>query len=291
MIDSAKQAAWEQFCDRLDALDIDPYSPDVPEGHPHRKDVDAIVAEYEEATKVKPPLPPNWEGYAPSEPIDSLPGLAEYLALEWKKIIAWEIADGPTNFAAVSDASQAIRNAFRVLSWLGMDDRPQRPILPQSLREAKQQLDDLERWVRIKHRSGWEPSPRRTTARPKKTSKRRRQTTAKSIKEGSQKPDRAANSLSDNSLYLPEEVSLKQAAEILGVSKDTVLKLKNEGVLQVRNAAPPTSSRPVYRFKLESVTAYRTAYVQEVPSSRRRTEPKRHTSKTCKQFRHFHHDD
>lgn len=47
---------------------------------------------------------------------------------------------------------------------------------------------------------------------------------------------------------------------ILGVSKDTVLKLRAAGLLEFRNAAPPGSSRPVYRYPLESVVRLRTGY-------------------------------
>jgi hypothetical protein len=47
---------------------------------------------------------------------------------------------------------------------------------------------------------------------------------------------------------LPTEVSTAEAARILGVSKNTVLKLKAAGLLEYRNMAPPDSSRPVYAY-------------------------------------------
>lgn len=62
---------------------------------------------------------------------------------------------------------------------------------------------------------------------------------------------------------LPREVSTDEAAIILGVSKDTVLKLRSSGLLPFRNAAPPGSSRPAYRIPLESVIRLRTTYDTE----------------------------
>lgn len=62
---------------------------------------------------------------------------------------------------------------------------------------------------------------------------------------------------------LPREVSTEEAAIILGVSKDTVLKLRSSGVLPFRNAAPPGSTRPAYRFPLEAVVKLRMTYDTE----------------------------
>jgi len=69
----------------------------------------------------------------------------------------------------------------------------------------------------------------------------------------------------DRKMELPKEVSTQEAAEILGVSKDTVLRLKKAGQLEYRNAAPPGSARPVYRFTLRSVVELRTTYTRDVP--------------------------
>jgi excisionase family DNA binding protein len=65
---------------------------------------------------------------------------------------------------------------------------------------------------------------------------------------------------------LPREVSTEEAAVILGVSKDTVLKLRSSGLLPFRNAAPPGSTRPAYRFPLEAVVRLRTTYDTEEPT-------------------------
>src|SRR5215472_5208034 len=64
------------------------------------------------------------------------------------------------------------------------------------------------------------------------------------------------------------EVRTPEAAKILGVSKDTVLKLREAGVLPFRNAAPPGSTRPVFRFPLDAVLKLRGGYHTEVPAPR-----------------------
>jgi hypothetical protein len=61
-------------------------------------------------------------------------------------------------------------------------------------------------------------------------------------------------------LNLPEEVTTQQAATILGCSKHTVLRYLQEGLLEWRNAAPPSSNRPVFRFTLRSVLELRLDY-------------------------------
>jgi hypothetical protein len=61
-------------------------------------------------------------------------------------------------------------------------------------------------------------------------------------------------------LALPEEVSTQQASEILGCCKHTVLQFLDDGLLEWRNAAPPSSNRPVFRFTLRSVLQLRLAY-------------------------------
>lgn len=65
---------------------------------------------------------------------------------------------------------------------------------------------------------------------------------------------------------MPREVSTDEAAVILGVSKDTVLKVRSSGLLPFRNAAPPDSSRPASRFPLEAVVRLRTTYNTDEPT-------------------------
>ncbi len=90
---------------------------------------------------------------------------------------------------------------------------------------------------------------------------------------------------------LPKEVSTEQAAKILGVSKDTVLKLKSQGVLEYRNTAPPGSSRPVFAFTLASVTEVRTAYERDEPLPRRPHEPQRRRARGQKTYKHLNLED
>jgi hypothetical protein len=71
-------------------------------------------------------------------------------------------------------------------------------------------------------------------------------------------PDATANLI--DRLDLPEEVSSQEAAAILGCCKHTVLQYLEEGLLERRNIAPPSSDRPVYRITLRSVTELRLGY-------------------------------
>ena len=64
-------------------------------------------------------------------------------------------------------------------------------------------------------------------------------------------------------LELPAELSLSEAARVLGVDKKTVLRYVRDGVLEWRDIAPPSSSRPTYRIKLESALKLRTGYRSE----------------------------
>jgi len=67
-------------------------------------------------------------------------------------------------------------------------------------------------------------------------------------------------------LDLPEEVSTQEAAKILGCCKHTVLQYMEAGLLEWRNAAPPSSARPVFRFTLRSVLDIRLAYKKGSPT-------------------------
>jgi hypothetical protein len=71
---------------------------------------------------------------------------------------------------------------------------------------------------------------------------------------------------------LPPEVSLAEAARIANCDKKTVIRYLRDGVLEWRNIAPPSSSRPTYRIKLESVLALRTAYRACSPNLERHRE-------------------
>lgn len=45
------------------------------------------------------------------------------------------------------------------------------------------------------------------------------------------------------------------------------MKFKDAGLLEYRNLAPPTSSRPLFRFRLESVVNLRTGYQADTQAS------------------------
>jgi hypothetical protein len=61
-------------------------------------------------------------------------------------------------------------------------------------------------------------------------------------------------------LELPEEVGTLEAARILGCCRHTVLQLLADGLLEWRNAAPVSSSRPQFRLTLRSVLQLRLTY-------------------------------
>jgi hypothetical protein len=75
-------------------------------------------------------------------------------------------------------------------------------------------------------------------------------------------------------LDLPEEINVKDAADILGVNPKTVLGYITEGVLPARNVALPSSKRPLWRLKLRDVMALRTGYVRHEPPPRNNGHPK-----------------
>ena len=89
---------------------------------------------------------------------------------------------------------------------------------------------------------------------------------------------------------LPREVSTEEAATILGLSKDTVLKLRAAGMLEFRNAAPPGSSRPVYRFLLESVVRLRTSYETDEPTPEIPRQPTRRAVKGKRKYKYIDYD-
>jgi hypothetical protein len=90
---------------------------------------------------------------------------------------------------------------------------------------------------------------------------------------------------------LPKEVSTAEAASILGVSKDTVLKLKAAGLLEYRNTAPPDSFRPVFAFSLRSVLELRTRYERDTPLPRHPKEPTRKAVRGKGRYKHLDLDD
>lgn len=90
-------------------------------------------------------------------------------------------------------------------------------------------------------------------------------------------------------LDLPDEVCVKDAAHILDVDRKTVLGYIIEGVLPARNAALPSSKRPLWRLRLRDVLELRTDYVRHEPtrqskseSQKRRPTPQKYVPKILK---------
>jgi len=90
---------------------------------------------------------------------------------------------------------------------------------------------------------------------------------------------------------LPEEVSTVQAADILGVSKDTVLAYRQKGLLPFRDLAPPGSTKPIYMFPLEAVVKFRTTYQTEQPAPRQQNMPPRRRVKGERRYKHLDFGD
>jgi excisionase family DNA binding protein len=88
------------------------------------------------------------------------------------------------------------------------------------------------------------------------------------------------------------EVTVGEATQILGVSRDTVYRLIREGHLRCRKAGMPTSQRPTYRVLAEEVLQLRQRYERKTapqfkPSQRKVT--KRITANDLKFIRLAHH--
>jgi hypothetical protein len=90
---------------------------------------------------------------------------------------------------------------------------------------------------------------------------------------------------------LPREVSTAEAARILGVSKDTVLKLKSAGLLEYRHTGSPNSCRPVFAFSLRSILELRTNYERDAPFPCRLNEPTRRAVSRKRKYKHLDLDD
>jgi hypothetical protein len=95
---------------------------------------------------------------------------------------------------------------------------------------------------------------------------------------------------SSQSQPLAKEVGTADAAKILGVSKDTVLRLQTAGELPFRNAAPP-GGRPVFRFPLEAVLKLRHGYQTEEPRMDFQKDPPWRPAKGKKKYKHLQVDD
>jgi hypothetical protein len=154
--EKARRQAWQERCTKLEALGVDPSSP-MPTDEDGRLQVQAILKEYEIAIGNVIPVPPHWEGSPPINAINTLPALAEWLTDQWRSTTATEMGGDRYKVMAVEQAAKAVRNGIRLLASLGVEDRPAHPMPPETVADAKKQIDDLERWVRKKFKDGWQP--------------------------------------------------------------------------------------------------------------------------------------
>lgn len=106
-----------------------------------------------------------------------------------------------------------------------------------------------------------------------------------------QTPSAPATESWAESLELPPEVSTAQAAEILGVSKDTVLEYRKKGLLRYRDTTPPGSSKPAFVYPLDDVVRLRTTYQTEDVVAKQPVEPARRPVKGRRRYKHLDIDD
>lgn len=139
MTDDAKQTAWRQFCEQLEALGVNPHSPEVLEDDPRHEQVQAIVAEYRGIPLPLFPLPESWEGTQPLFIITSLDDVARWLRDEWGNVTATRMGSDDGSYQAKYRANQTLRNAHRILDDLGIEDRPERQPPAESLEECEQE--------------------------------------------------------------------------------------------------------------------------------------------------------
>ena len=180
MTDDTKHKAWRRLCSQLEPLGIDPYAPQVTPDDSRHEQVQVALTEYKVAIGQVVPVPPGWEGHPPLRAMQALADLDAWLNEQWSFTLSTELGGEAYKADALEQAARAVRNGFRVLAWLGVEDRPERPLLAETLAVAKEQLDALERWVRQKVKEGWTPtkSSQPEDASPDPTSKRRKRVKA-----------------------------------------------------------------------------------------------------------------
>lgn len=213
-------AAWEQYRDQLEALGVDPYQPDVPEDDERYEQVQAIVNEHKKATSPPepPPLPPGWEGHPPTEPIISLQHMAKWLNLKWSILHGTKLAGEKYYPTAIKEACVTVRNVFRGLEHLGVDEKPERLPLPETLEDSLEEIDRLEKWIRMKRKSGWQPpatpEPKKPEPKPKVTKEKKPVV-----------PDDEANVLVRQYLEKHPTASSRDVAENVGIALGRVSKM------------------------------------------------------------------
>lgn len=115
-------------------------------------------------------------------------------------------------------ASGMTKRARAVVVDCAFRGTPERPLPASTLDEAKQRIDELERWVRRKHKSGWTPS-NKPTAPAKATA------AAKPSKRSDAIPDDEANILIRKFLEQHPKATARDVAEGVGIALGRVSKM------------------------------------------------------------------
>jgi hypothetical protein len=176
MTNDYRTKAWPRRCSQLEALGVDTYAPQVPTDDSRYPQVQAILNEYKVAIGDIVPVPPGWEGNPPRQAMATLADLDAWLQDQWDFTLATEMGGERYHPDAMEQAARAVRNGYRMLALLGVENRPERPYPVESLAVAKLQLHSLETWVRRKVKNGWAPreasKPEVAVVSPAKTAKR-----------------------------------------------------------------------------------------------------------------------
>lgn len=235
MTDDAKQTAWDRYREQLEALEVDPYSPDVPEDDPRHAQVQSIVAEYRGVPLPLFSLSESWEGTPPLFTIASLDDVARWLRDEWSNVTATRMGSEDGFYQAKYRANQTIRNAHRILDALNVEDRPERQPPAENLEECEQQFHRLERWFQEKHASGWKPPKAAThAAKPRATAKLRRDAV----------PDDEAEFLAKRFLKQNPDATSREVAEEIGIALGRVSSLPSwKRIVAERKASKKPSEK------------------------------------------------
>jgi len=246
MTDDAKQTAWRQFCEQLEALGVNPHLPDVPEDDPRHEQVQAIVAEYRGIPLPLFPLPESWEGTPPLFTITSLDDVSRWLRDEWNSVTAIRLGSEDGFYQAKYRANQTIRNAHRILDGLGIDDRPERLPPAENLEECEREFRQLEQWFRDKHASDYEPKQAATlAAKPRATAKKR-----------SEIPDDdELNLLIKRHLKQNPRASIRDVSDAIGISIGKVNKLETWRLEMARRKSERTPASREHRQLNDKILA------------------------------------
>jgi hypothetical protein len=262
MTDNAKQKAWQRRCSQLEALGLDPYAPQVPTDDSRHPQVEAILTEYKVAIGEVVPVPPGWEGHRPLRPFHGLADLAAWLNEQRGMVGFTEMGGEAYKANALEEAARAVRNGFRVLTWLGVDEPPERPFPVETLAAAKQQLDDLERWVRQKVKDGW------TSPKPSQPEEASPTTTVKRRKRDELPDDYEANILINRHLTQHPRAAIRDVAQAVGLSIGKVQQTNAwRHEMSRRNAAKPppkVKERPLTKKMQASIPDRKVDNIEDI---------------------------